>query len=1461
MKLKDRIIPVAIITVVSLWLIDAAIDHLFFFQNYSFIELLISNIPQHVIYQRLLLIFTITVFTLIVIKYALDKEKNTEELKEAVKELDLTLNSITDGVIQIDNNSIIKKMNPVAEGIIGYSSKELLEKPLDNFYDPYSIDNDNETLSRPKDLILSSKEKYEKKELKFYNKFKELFYISESAAKLKDEHGNTIGVIIIIRDITEEKEAEQRLIQSEHKFYRIYSLSPDAVIIARKEDSLIYDINKSFIRIFGYEKKHIVNQQNLDDLIWEDDKDRERFYSYLNENKNVIQYEAKLSTNKDKSVIGLISASFISLNEESCIIYYIQDVTQSKEAELMLLAATEELEAIVDERTEELKTANEELELINEDITREMRERALAEEALKESEKKFRTLMQQIPVGVYRSSVSGEIVQANDKLAQILGYEKAEDVIGKSAYDFYDTYLTRNEVVQLGIETGKYVKEELKLKRKDGSYIWVFDNGQVIFGENGEPLYTDGILEDISDRKETEFALKESEEKYRSLFENLHDIFFILDDKAIIRDISPSAYDELGYSTDELINKKITELLAHKKDKIKFFKKIIRDEMLNTFTVAITKKDGSIAHIAADFNLKKDYDGKITAIEGIARNVTANVKYQDFLSTVYNISKAVNTTDTLEELYPIIHNSIKQLIEARNFVIALYNKETGIISFPYLIDEKDDFIPEVNIENKDSLTVQVIRSGKPLLLNEDDILKMVDLEDGESVGSLCKVWLGVPLKIKGEIIGAIIVQSYTNKNAYKEQDITLMQSVSDQIANAIERKRAEVMLNFQLEFLQNLIDTIPNPIFYKDISKRYFIGCNKAFEEFHNMKKEEIIGKSVYELFPPEQALIYDTKDIELINSRDIQVYDSVVKKLDGSTRDVVFYKSVYYDNEDEVAGIVGVILDITGRKKAERELRQAREYAELMFKLTPSSIFTVDKQCKITSWNERIAKLTGYSAEEVIGKHCRIIAPPGKECIESELFSKTSQRPIYDLESKIMTKNGEERIVSKNIDFLYDTNGKVIGGIESFEDITQRKKVEEALYWQAGLNSSLADISRAIFSQSSIRKISQLILDNSLRLTNSQHGFVCNIDEKTGDIQITANSENIPYQLSKNGNGKLTNTDGPWSYILKSKSSFFSNNPSNDPVLKDNKIQDIDSFSKIMGAPGISGDEMTGLIFVNRDEKDYTDQDLNVLERLSSLLSIALKRIQAENEVHAALEKEQELNELKSRFISMVSHEYRTPLTAIVLSTELLSDYADKLTKENREKYFQRIRDAVKTMNNLLDDIITYNKVQIGKIQFEPDMTDIEQMCLNLSREMQFMAKEKNTIDLTVNNGNVLANIDEKIVRQILINVIINAIRYSPEGTVIEFIVNAMEDKTEFIIKDKGIGIPEEERSKIFDPFFRGSNLETQSGSGLGLSIARNFVDAHNGEIDFESTVGKGTTFYVTIPYHEKKKVNKKSI
>jgi signal transduction histidine kinase len=240
-------------------------------------------------------------------------------------------------------------------------------------------------------------------------------------------------------------------------------------------------------------------------------------------------------------------------------------------------------------------------------------------------------------------------------------------------------------------------------------------------------------------------------------------------------------------------------------------------------------------------------------------------------------------------------------------------------------------------------------------------------------------------------------------------------------------------------------------------------------------------------------------------------------------------------------------------------------------------------------------------------------------------------------------------------------------------------------------------------------------------------------------------------------------------------------------------------------------------------------------------------KRVEAE--MIKALERERELRELKSCFVSMASHEFRTPLTTIVSSTELLEIYGQKWTEDKKQKHYQRIEAAVDRMTNLLDDVLLFSKVEAGKLEFNPKPLVLKDFCSDLVEELQLGIGVNHKLTFVYSGPCQNACMDEKLLMHILGNLLSNAIKYSPQDTTILFGCYCNEEEVIFEVKDEGIGIPTEDQGRLFESFHRAKNVGNIPGTGLGLAIVRNSVDLHGGRIIVESEPGVGTTFKVILP------------
>jgi len=276
--------------------------------------------------------------------------------------------------------------------------------------------------------------------------------------------------------------------------------------------------------------------------------------------------------------------------------------------------------------------------------------------------------------------------------------------------------------------------------------------------------------------------------------------------------------------------------------------------------------------------------------------------------------------------------------------------------------------------------------------------------------------------------------------------------------------------------------------------------------------------------------------------------------------------------------------------------------------------------------------------------------------------------------------------------------------------------------------------------------------------------------------------------------------------------------------------------------------------IWIYEQSKLVKDKANNPIEIIAYCIDIT-ERKKIEEDVKEALENEKELNELKSRFISMTSHEFRTPLSTILSSSELLENYRHKWNEEKQLKHFNRINIAVKHMTNLLSDVLFFGKAEAGKIDFNPEQFDLVEYSRQLIEDVQINHNNKTidapyiNINFTTNQATLISKVDEKVLGHILNNLLSNAVKYSQPGACVNFTLTSEEKQIAFEIQDEGIGIPSEDLPSLFDSFHRCKNVGNIPGTGLGLSIVKKCVDMLNGEINVTSEIGVGTNFKITIP------------
>lgn len=344
----------------------------------------------------------------------------------------------------------------------------------------------------------------------------------------------------------------------------------------------------------------------------------------------------------------------------------------------------------------------------------------------------------------------------------------------------------------------------------------------------------------------------------------------------------------------------------------------------------------------------------------------------------------------------------------------------------------------------------------------------------------------------------------------------------------------------------------------------------------------------------------------------------------------------------------------------------------------------------------------------------------------------------------------------------------------------------------------------------------------------------------------------------------------GKWSVLhaeCLSEAIDYCQTQSFDVALLDLRLPDSDGLETItqfnQAAPEIpiiiltaTDDEDLALQAMAQGAQDYLVKDQVTTQLLRRSIRYAVERSQiiqqlrsSEKKTLQALDKERELNQLKSYFVSMVSHEFRNPLSTLRVMSEILLRFEGRLTLEKKHEYLHQVDTAIHHMCQLLDEVILLGKADTGKLSVELTEVDLQAVCSELVASLQFSDDHQHLLQFVCENPLGFVEIDAGLLRHILNNLLSNALKYSPIASEVKLKVSCQKDNVTFRVSDRGIGIPKADQSRLFETFSRCSNVGKVPGTGLGLAIVKRCVDLHCGTIEIQSEIGKGTEVRVSLP------------
>ncbi|MDP2724040.1 MAG: PAS domain S-box protein [Bacteroidales bacterium] len=530
--------------------------------------------------------------------------------------------------------------------------------------------------------------------------------------------------------------------------------------------------------------------------------------------------------------------------------------------------------------------------------------RLQVEEELMNKERTHRTLLNNLPGFAYRckNDKNWTMLYVSSGCVNITGYNP-DDLIDNSLLAFNDIihpdYREKIWIMWQHMLSELSVFEyEYPIIDKNGQEKWVWERGCGIFSEQGELMFIEGFITDITDKKQAEQSMHESELRFKQLFDELGDAVFVTKisgtDNGMILEVNPAAEKQTGYSRAELLNKNIiTDIGISATSEIgieNWTINLLKGEKVNVIEKK-RKKDGT-EYWTEVVVTPIEYKGMKASLS-INHDITDRIRAEQIQKVIYNISRAVTTTVNFKDFISLIRDELQTIIDAKNFYIAFYDDKKDELSFPVYFDEKDHY---TNSPAPLTLSKYVIESKKPLMANSAIKDKLVAEGKLIYIGSRSKVWLGVPLKIEGRVTGVLVLQSYTDEDAFSKSDMVMLEFVASQIGISIERKKSEDDLMIALDkaeesdrlksaFLANMSHEIRTPmngiLGFAQMLKR------PGLNDDNQKKYIEIIEKSGRRML----NIINDIVDISRIEAGQMNVYISEANIYDQMVEIYTFFK------------------------------------------------------------------------------------------------------------------------------------------------------------------------------------------------------------------------------------------------------------------------------------------------------------------------------------------------------------------------------------------------------------------------------------------------------------------------------------------------------------------------------------------------------------------------------------------
>ena len=1034
------------------------------------------------------------------------------------------------------------------------------------------------------------------------------------------------------------------------------------------------------------------------------------------------------------------------------------------------------------------------------DSARDITAQKQADEALRQSETYLRSLVDSQTAFNLRVNMQGKITYCNNRYIKHFGWA-APALIGSPALQTIlpeDHAKVQAVIGQCLAQVGMPVQAEIRKPTQTGGYLWTIWEFIAVPNQDGIVDEVQCVGFDITQQKLAEAELRASEKRYRQMFE-LHGLPKLIIDPANgrILDANPAAGQFYGYAVAVLKTLTIFDVNLSPLDEV-------QTKMAKA--AAATMLSCEFVHRGANggprnveiFTGPVESEGK-HLLYSIITDTTEKQRAQGALQEAHDLLEArvIERTAELEK----VMNRLEAIFNHSGDAILLLDIERGIQQANHAFDAHFAQAGDNYIGRQLSSFFQPL-SELDLAATIAEVARTHQTHHVEAQATQAN---GLPLDVE-------ISVAPVNRSAQAVTNIVCI------IRDITERKKAELTIAEERNLLRTLIDAVPDFIYVKDRDHRLVLNNVAHARSIGYTTPAAAVGKSDADLFPPAMAAKFYVDEVQIFQSG-LPILATEERSLaqDGSLMWALTTKVPLRNLKGECIGIVGITHNISQLKETEEALRyheqqarDAQKMLQLVLDTIPVSVFWKDCASVYQGCNRIFADDAGLRhTADIVGRRDEDLPWLTSETtiIKADDHAvMTSGLPKLAYEETISTATGKQLLIQTNKLPLRNEANHVIGVLGAYVDITEHKATEDAL-------------------RASEEKFRQLIESAPIATI---------ITEATGDIVLVNRQAEQLFGYSRQ---ELIGHCVDLLVPTEARTTHGRHRTTYTTVPEKRRAMLME----------LQGQRKDNTVFPLDLQLSYIEMEPAPL--VMSFILDTTERKQAEGALKQALAQEKELGELKSRFVSMASHEFRTPLTVILANTETLSHYRHKMNPTQIDARLVKIRQQVIYMKEIMEDVLQLARIQAGHVEFHPLTGDLDSLCQEITEEFDGQAAYRDRIVYQCTTAPVLTAFDRRLMRQIISNLLLNALKYSAAEKLINLTLTHDDNQVCLQVRDEGIGIPPDDLKHLFEPFHRATNVGTISGTGLGLSITKQAVELHGGTITPVSQVGSGTTFTVTLP------------